>query len=386
VTGYRAIPGGSSFYNSTSDYRNIQSGQAFFVSNFAANEGTVSFSEDCKMQDAHHLTNRQSATENGRQILYAKLLSQDNVVDGNVVAFDKIFSNKIDGDDALKLNNSNENFSIKRYDKTLIVEAREEIKAVDTIFYQTSNLSKQAYKLFFIPENFPATLEAFLSDQYLNTETKINLNDTCSVDFTITADAGSAKEDRFLVVFKPVNKPIKISLNAYDKNASVVLEWNISDENEVREYRVEHATDGVNFQLLETISTSINSTAMYNYLHKQPHNGSNYYRIRIDKTNGKSEYSDVVNILIRSFETGIIVFPNPFDGENLNIRLLQQPPGKYLVELINSSGQLIISKEINHSGGNALQPINLIRKVGRGIYYMAIKNEDGEIKRLKLIY
>jgi hypothetical protein len=125
---------------------------------------------------------------------------------------------------------------------------------------------------------------------------------------------------------------------------------------------------------------------MYNYLHKQPQNGSNYYRIRIDKTNGKSEYSDVVNILIRSFETGIIVFPNPFDGENLNIRLLQQPPGKYLVELINSSGQLIISKEINHSGGNALQPINLIRKVGRGIYYMAIKNEDGEIKRLKLIY
>ncbi len=35
------------------------------------------------------------------------------IADGNAVAFDKAFSNKIDGDDALKLFNNAENFAIK---------------------------------------------------------------------------------------------------------------------------------------------------------------------------------------------------------------------------------------------------------------------------------
>ena len=388
VTGYKAVPGGSSIYNNTSDHRNIQSGQAFFVSNFTANEGYVSFSEDCKVQDAHHLVNRELDFEiNKTQILFTKLISQNGqVADGNAVAFDKKFSNKIDRDDAVKLSNSNESFGIRRNGKLLTVEAREEIKAPDSIFYNMENLSKQAYRLLFIPENIHHGLEAILVDRFLKTEKRINLTDTSSVDFLITADPASAITDRFLMVFRPVIIPLKISLNASEKNASVFLEWNISNEEEIIEYRVEHSTDGFNFELVEVISASKSPMALYNILHKEPQNGNNYYRIRIDKTNGKSEYSDIVNIEMQPFDVGINIFPNPFDGQNLNIQLMHQPSGKYLLELINSSGQPVILKEIYHSGGNESQRVNFKRKLPRGIYYLAIKNQDGEIKRLKLIY
>lgn len=384
--GYKAIPGGSSIYN-TSDYRNIQSGQAFFVYNFTEKEGTVGFSEDCKITDAHHLVNRISTSQiSETQILTTKLMLQNKVVDGNAVAFNKRFSNNIDNNDAVKINNGNENFGIKRNGKILIVEARQEIKAADTLFYHLENLSKQSYKLLFIPEKIQEGVEAFLLDQFLKTEIPVNLKDTSSVDFLITADAGSAIPNRFLMVFKSVIIPLKVSLNASEKNASVFLEWNISNENEIREYRVEHSTDGINFQLIEIISASINSTALYNYLHKEPENGNNYYRIRIDKTNGKSEYSDIVNIEMQQFDMGITVFPNPFDGQNLSIQLMHSPPGKYFLELINSSGQPVISKKFNHSGGNGLQTMNLNRKVPHGIYYLKIKNQNEEIKRLKLVY
>jgi len=386
--GYRAMPGGSAIYDNTSEYKNIQSGQAFFIANFSANDGSVIFTEDCKMNDAHHLANRELDAEiNERQILFAKLFSQNGQLsDGNAVAFDKTFSNKIDSDDALKISNSNENFGIKRNGKTLTVEAREKIKGADTIFYKMENLSKQAYKLFFTAEHFPIHFEAFLLDQYLKTETQINLKDTSSVDFFVTTEAASAMPDRFLVIFKPVIIPIKISLNASEKDAAVFLEWNVSTENEIKEYRIEYSTDGINFQLLEIISTSINSNALCNYLHKEPQSGSNYYRIRIDKVDGKSAYSEIVNILTHSLESGITVFPNPFDGEHLTIQLMHEAAGKYFLDFINSSGQVIISKEINHLGGNALERINLNKKLAHGIYYLSVKNGDREIKRFKLIY
>src|SRR6185312_6097996 len=223
--GYKAIPGGSSIYNTTSDYRNIQSGQAFFVNNFTDKEGSVGFSESCKITDAHHLVNRGATSQiSETQILTTKLVLKDNVVDANAVAFDKKFSNKSDGDDAWKLSNSNESFGIRRNGKLLTVEAREEIKVLDSIFYNMENLSKQAYKLFFMPEKIRDGLEAFLVDRFLNTEKLISLKDTSSVDFLITADRGSAMPDRFLIVFRSVITPLKISLNASEKNASVFLE------------------------------------------------------------------------------------------------------------------------------------------------------------------
>jgi hypothetical protein len=387
--GYKAIPGGSSIYNNgTSDYRNIQSGQAFFVSNFTENDGSVSFSEDCKMQDAHHLVNREVTYEiNERQVLYAKLISQNGqLADGNAVAFGKEFSNKVDSDDALKISNSNENFGIKRNGKILTVEAREEMKVVDTIFYNMENLSKQSYKLLFIPEKIQDGLEAYLLDQFLKTESRINLKDTSFVDFSITSDVSSAMVNRFLLVFKPVVTPLQIYFNASQKNANVLLEWNIKNENEIEKFNVEHSNDGINFKLLEIIPVSNKFNGNYNLLHKQPLNGANFYRIRIDKINEKSEYSDIVNVLMPEFASGINVYPNPVHGENINLLFINQVSGNYQLRLINSSGQIIISKEINFSGGNNLQTLPLKKNMAHGIYFVEIKKPDAEKSRLKVIY
>ncbi len=387
ATGYKAVPGGTSIYNTTSDYRNIQSGQAFFVYNFAATEGSVSFSEECKIEDAHHLVNRASSPEiSERPILFAKLISESNVVDGNAVAFDKIFSNKIDRDDALKISNTNENFGIKRNGKILIVEAREEIKTADTIFYNLENLSKRGYKLFFFPENFQQPLQAILLDEYLKTESSVNLKDTSSVDFSITSDVTSAMTNRFLLILKPVPLPLEISLIASQKNANVFLEWNIRNEKEIKEYRIEHSTDGINFSSLEIISALNNSSGSYNLLHKQPRNGINYYRIRIDKINEKSEYTEIVQVLMAQFSSGVKVHPNPIHGENINLQFISQRSGNYQLRLINSSGQVIISKEINFAGGNDFQTLPLKKNMAHGIYYVEIKNSDGQKQRVKVIY
>jgi hypothetical protein len=55
---------------------------------------SVSFTDDCKLDNKSHLVNKAASSE--RQILFANLFSQEGLIaDGNAVAFDVIFSNKI---------------------------------------------------------------------------------------------------------------------------------------------------------------------------------------------------------------------------------------------------------------------------------------------------
>ncbi len=196
ATNYKAVPGNTTIYNSTSDYRNIQSGQAFFVFNYTASPGSVSFTEGCKLSGNQHLVNREPTIE--RPVLFANLISKGVIRDGNAVAFDQKFSNNVDGEDALKMTNARENFAVKVDGKILAVEARKEMKESDTIFYHLKNLSKQQYKLSFIPENIHSGLEAHLIDQYLKTDTLVSLTDTSFVNFFVTTYKASANAKQVL--------------------------------------------------------------------------------------------------------------------------------------------------------------------------------------------
>jgi hypothetical protein len=384
VTNYRAVPGSTTNYNSTSDYRNIQSGQAFFVYNPTSSEGSVSFTEDCKLDEGNHLVNKEIMPE--RQMLFAHLFSQNGLMaDGNAVVFDEMFSNKIDGNDALKITNSGENFSIKNVEKILSVEARENIKITDTIFYHLKNLSKQEYKLIFTPQEFETEVEAFLIDQYLKNETQINLIDTSSISFSVGADPTSSHPERFYLIFKRKVKekaPAVFSLNAHQQNVNVFLEWE-SDNTNITHLVIEHSPDAIHFSAIKTVDVT-NANFESNYLHNQPLNGDNYYRlVRVDNE-GKMEYSEIVKVLMPQLFSGIHLYQNPSAHKKIMLQFIHQPSGKYFVKIFNSVGQILLKKEMFHSGGNSLQTFDLAND-GNQIYYLQIINNNGEKTVLKIL-
>src|SRR6185312_9937815 len=227
-TGFIAVPGGSTIFTSNTDYRNIQSGQAFMVHNSLLMNGAVSFTEDCKMADGHHLVHREGAE---RQMFFASLYNKDGfLADGNAVVFDEDFSNNTDGDDAVKMLNSGENFGIKRNDRNFAIEARQPVSRPDTIFYDLHNLKQQEYHLIFAPKNINQQLSASLTDCFLKTETTISLSDSTWFDFSITSDPASYAADRFFIAFAPVLAERVLSLsftsiNAYRKNKNILVEW-----------------------------------------------------------------------------------------------------------------------------------------------------------------
>lgn len=382
---YHAIPGNTANYNTVSEYKNIQSGQAFFVYNSASSPTSVSFAADCKLDDANHLVNRQEASE--RKILFANLFTSNGLIaDGNAVAFDKIFSNKIDHDDALKINKGGENFGIKNGQKELVVEARENITSADTVFYQLTNLSKQNYQLKFNPQQFGDNLEAYLVDKFLNSETPISLNDSSVVTFMVTAEAASARADRFFVVFKrmPEKAEVIFSINAYPKDLNVILEWEIQNDPNVKEYHIEHGKTENNLTLIK-VNPADNNLNQYFFVHNQPFSGNNFYRIKKVGLDGKIEFSKIVKVSMPEFIAGINVFSKPSTDGDIYLQFINQPGGKYQMNLFNSIGQLILSKNINYEGGSRVLRIPGEKMSSKGIYYLQLIKPNRQKTLLKVM-
>lgn len=201
VNNYEPTAGGTAYYPSGVQVSSLQSGQAFFVKSSGA-AGQVSFSENCKTDD-YRLVNR-NMLPNDRSFLRAKLFTDNDVIcDGNAAVFSTYFSKEIDENDAIKMKNSGENFSISINRELFTVEARTLPNESDTIFYSLSGLKQQAYKLKFFPESLRARrVNAYLHDRYLGTETQVSLSDVTEISFRINADSRSQEANRFYLVFK----------------------------------------------------------------------------------------------------------------------------------------------------------------------------------------
>ena len=387
ATGYKPVPGNTVTYNSSGDYRYIQSCQAFFVFNYTASEGSVSFSENCKVSGNHHLVTRKA--EQANAILFANLISQNDVlIDGNAVSFSSKFSNKIDSYDALKFSTEGPRFCLKRTGKLLSVEARKEITLSDTIFYSLEILSKQQYKLCFIPENVKPGFRAVLVDAFLKTEKDISLADTSFVSFAVTGDENSANPNRFYLIFR-ASSPLDISflsMNAYPKKGNILIDWKTENENDVKNYEVEYSPDGIHFSDIGFLEAKNEKVNNYEFIHLSPSTGNNFYRIRVNKVNGEVEYKRVVKVWIPESKSSIGVFPNPIQNGIIRLQFNKHPFGKYVLNLYNSIGQKIFSQQIFFEGESLVQSINPGKKFLRGMYNLEIIDPNEETTILQIEY
>ena len=385
VTGYKAVPGNSANYNTSTDYRVIQSGQAVFVYNPTYSEGSIRFDENCKVSGNHHLVTRDAEQKN--QILFANLFSSNHtVLDGNAVSFSQDYSNDIDVNDAIKFETGGSTFCVKRSGKLLSIEARKEIISSDTIFYSLGNLPKQQYTFNFIPENITPGLTTILIDNYLKTETPISLTENTDVTFTITDDKNSSVANRFYIIFRtssPLNM-LFFSMNVIQKEKAALITWKTDEEADVRNYKVEHSTDGIHFTEIGCINAGKEKANSYEFLHLHPAVGNNFYRISITKMNGEIQYHDVMKIVITGIESSIKVYPNPIQHGVIQLQFSHQSSGTHILNLFDLRGYKLFSKKVLIERGNSLQVITLRKEIANGIYNLEIIKPDGSKSILKI--
>jgi type IX secretion system substrate protein len=147
--------------------------------------------------------------------------------------------------------------------------------------------------------------------------------------------------------------PVELIHFSAVKNADeVLLRWQTATELNNEGFEVEHSTDGRNWDYLGFVmgnGTSIQQHD-YNFTHKSPANGVNYYRLLQVDFDGQSEYSDIRTVTFDDWDRAVKVFPNPATTD-ANIQL----PAEYQQALLlvsDLSGRTVFEQRLESGSPN----------------------------------
>lgn len=131
-----------------------------------------------------------------------------------------------------------------------------------------------------------------------------------------------------------------IDFNARKSENFIQLSWQTATEINNDFFTVQHSLDGRTFHDLETIDGAGNSyeSKSYSFVHKNPHNGMNYYRLKQTDFAGEESFSPVESIQFGENEFWSI-YPNPAIDQ-LTINLPETENQNIAISIYDLQGKL----------------------------------------------
>lgn len=77
-------------------------------------------------------------------------------------------------------------------------------------------------------------------------------------------------------------------------------------------------------------------------------------------------------------ETGIAVYPNPVENKKLQLQFVNQPLGKYSLQLVNNAGQQVYTGMLQLSIKDAIRLVQLESSLPAGVYSLSITDSNGK--------
>jgi hypothetical protein len=387
----------------------IQSGAAFIVN--GTGSGSVEMDESDKATNAYgndlylfrpttSTTLSQAITPDAilRTTLYATDTAhvQTYLADGALNIFGTSYSDSLDwSKDVQKLLNLTEQISILKNSQDLSIERSALPEAGDTIYLSVAGLQQSPYQLVIGTTNFARPdIKAFLVDAFDSTSTPILLGDTSvNVNFTVTTVPGSYAANRFSIVFT-ATPPATVTYSNVTattvQNKNIVVQWQITNQTNTKDYIVERSTDGTHFTVVDTTAASPTDEASYtyNWVDTSAVVGTNYYRIYTVGDN--LAIQDTSNVASAVIDAGIIpppvvatsasllkVYPNPVTNGTVNIDLTNIPAGNYEIRIINAAGDVLLSETTYHGTNNGSIAIPFGQGVSAGVYILEMIDTNG---------
>jgi hypothetical protein len=148
--------------------------------------------------------------------------------------------------------------------------------------------------------------------------------------------------------------PLPIELlyfHAYKFGDFVRLDWQTAVEINNDHFEVEWSKDGWNFEKIGEVEGAGNTTDIqfYDFLHRYPVAGANYYRLKQVDYDGLFEYTNIIQVdFIRENIPGITLFPNPVT-DNLQVRLSRNLTSSHTgtALIFNTVGQIMKTVSID---------------------------------------
>jgi hypothetical protein len=196
---------------------------------------------------------------------------------------------------------------------------------------------------------------------------------TCNLEIVADKLSGSGfyNSAAASVIVSSVLPVTWLSFTAIKKQQQVLLQWKTGIEINSKEFIVQNSRDGINWNEAGRLPAAGNSSneTHYRFIHQNPYEGKNYYRIIQSDMDGRNNFSRVI---LLSFETkeGISIYPNPVTDGYINIQL----PADATITVFNTSGIRI--KQLSLSAGSHLVNLGHLSKglylVQAGTFYSRI--------------
>ena len=381
--GYVTVSWNGSSYDVTANASNITqcipSGSAVMIQSAdSATAGSITIKESAKtFCNGQGPFARFGLKEQVSTLLYESNADGSRaLIDAVLTTYADDYTNQKDEYDVTKI--GAKYIGLQRGNNVFAIERRKTITASDTIFLNLNGLSIRNYQLNLVLTNMEFVgLQAILKDSYsasLNNK-PLNMNDSNAIEFQVTSNAASYATNRFSIVFMPLGAlPVTFtSLQALKVTNGIAIKWAVENELNIKEYVLEKSINGTTFYPINTLpAKAINGAgAVYDYLDKEVVKANNFYRVRSLSSNGVIANSRIVKVYIAESSKDLVVFPNPIEGNIINLQINNQPDGVYNFNLISASGQKVYSNKVQVSNStNILLYLN--RALPVGIYQLEI--------------
>ena len=203
--------------------------------------------------------------------------------------------------------------------------------------------------------------------------------------FVLRVGAGPVFTETAITV--NVSTPLAITLvdfNVSKEGANANLRWSTSTESNTQKFEVQHGTDGINFITVGNVAAQGSSNAVhtYNFVHRSPLPGVNYYRLKLFDIDGRTTVFPIRSVQFDgSSLPKFVLVSNP--GRNNTIDLQVNARGAYRVTVFSMQGQKVFETNINNTGSGNRYAWAL-PDIAPGMYVLELTNQK-ERSSFKLI-
>jgi hypothetical protein len=201
-----------------------------------------------------------------------------------------------------------------------------------------------------------------------------NLSTTYTVTATLQGNAACVLQDSKFIPSICAPLPIQfISIEATKKSYGVLINWQMTEDNDRSPYFIERSYDPTTgFKLIGSVPVALGSYS-YNDLTNQS-GAIVYYRVYKRNQEGEFIYSKIVSVF--PSESFYSVGPNPFTTETI---FHSTGSGEFNLQILNLLGDKLES----HITRNQYTEIGT--SLSNGVYFLQILGNDGIVKTIKLI-
>jgi len=195
-------------------------------------------------------------------------------------------------------------------------------------------------------------------------------------EFTFYVTSGSARVtfDNFsLNSIAAAPLPVTfMGIVATQQDNGVSVRWDVSDETDVLQYRLERSTDGASFATVSTVPAQ--HKAVYGTVDLSAKAPVAYYRIKSVDIDGHFKYSTIIKLVNgNSYVNTIRVYPSPARNQ---VTVQHSQLGDHAcISIVTVDGKLL--KRVTPAAGASNTPVD-ISSLSPGMYVLRLDNGNGK--------